>query len=39
VGDIHPTSITVNSTKVIDENGKWTGDPSSIPGVKTTSAP
>lgn len=26
VGDIHPTSVTVGGTKVIDEDGKWVGE-------------
>ena len=38
VGDIHPTSITVNGTKVIDSDGKWAGDPAGIPGVKSVAA-
>ncbi|MBI5528199.1 MAG: hypothetical protein HY897_17845 [Deltaproteobacteria bacterium] len=41
VGAIHPTSITVGGKKVVDEEGKWSGDPSGIPGVKSvgTAAP
>ncbi len=38
VGDIHPTSITIGGKKIIDENGKWSGDSSSIPGVKSITA-
>lgn len=34
VGDIHPVSISIGDTKIIDENGRWVGDASSIPGVK-----
>lgn len=38
VGDIHPTSITIGGKKIIDEGGKWVGDSSSIPGVKSITA-
>lgn len=37
-GNIHPASITVNGTKIIDETGKWAGDPSWIPGIKSLTA-
>lgn len=32
VGDIHPRSVTIGSTEVIDENGKWVGDPTGLVG-------
>ncbi len=35
VGEIHPTSIFVGGNKVIDEQGRWVGDSSSIPGIKS----
>ncbi|MCX7958008.1 MAG: hypothetical protein N3B13_03095, partial [Deltaproteobacteria bacterium] len=38
VGDIHPSSISVGGKKIFDETGKWVGDSSSIPGVKSITA-
>ena len=38
VGDIHPRSIYVNGKLLIDETGKWVGDASTIPGVKSITA-
>ena len=38
IGEIHPKSVWINGNKVIDENGKWVGDSSSIPGVKSITA-
>ncbi|NVB82905.1 MAG: collagen-like protein [Kofleriaceae bacterium] len=32
VGDIHPRSVTIGSTQVIDANGKWIGDPTGLVG-------
>lgn len=32
IGDIHPSSVTVNGVKVIDENGKWAGDMAGLAG-------
>ena len=31
-GDIHPTSVTVNGTEVINENGEWVGPPTGLAG-------
>ncbi|MBI5528459.1 MAG: hypothetical protein HY897_19170, partial [Deltaproteobacteria bacterium] len=41
VGDIHPKSVTVGTTPVIDAAGKWVGDRSDIGTVKSvgTAAP
>jgi len=34
-GDIHPTTVSIDGYgPVIDENGKWVGDPSSLKGPK-----
>lgn len=38
VGDIHPASVTVNGTKIIDEGGKWTGAVAAVKSV-TAAAP
>ncbi|MCX7944163.1 MAG: hypothetical protein N2746_06605, partial [Deltaproteobacteria bacterium] len=38
VGDIHPSSISIGGKKIFDETGKWVGDSSSIPGVKSITA-
>src|SRR5262249_49812380 len=32
IGDIHPTSVTINGTKIIDETGKWIGDTAGLQG-------
>ncbi len=32
LGDIHPSSVFVNSTPVIDSAGKWVGDPAGLVG-------
>jgi hypothetical protein len=32
VGDIHPTTVSVNGATVIDENGQWVGDPTGLVG-------
>lgn len=32
VGDIHPTTVTVGGTTVINENGQWVGDPTGLMG-------
>jgi len=33
-GDIHPNSVTVNGTQVIDANGVWTGSATGLQGPK-----
>ncbi len=32
IGDIHPTSVTVNGIKIIDENGTWIGAATGLQG-------
>jgi hypothetical protein len=32
VGDIHPTTVTIGGTTVINENGQWVGDPTGLVG-------
>lgn len=32
IGDIHPTSVTVGGTKVIDATGTWVGSPTNLVG-------
>ncbi len=32
VGDIHPTSVTIGGTQVIDETGAWVGSPTGLVG-------
>lgn len=32
IGAIHPKSVTIGTTKVIDETGKWKGDPTGLVG-------
>ncbi|MDI1447593.1 hypothetical protein [Polyangium sp. 6x1] len=31
-GDIHPTSVTINGTEVINNNGEWVGPPTGLVG-------
>ena len=31
--DIHPSSISINEQEVIDERGRWVGDPSGLRGA------
>lgn len=39
VGDIHPTSVWVNGTIVIDGTGKWVGDPTGLVGPEGPQGP
>ncbi|WP_275939278.1 collagen-like protein [Polyangium spumosum] len=39
VGDIHPTSVSIGGTVVIDEAGKWVGDPSGLIGPEGPQGP
>lgn len=32
IGDITPSSVAIGATKVIDETGKWVGDPTGLQG-------
>jgi hypothetical protein len=32
VGDIHPTTVSIGTTPVIDANGKWVGSPTGLVG-------
>lgn len=36
-GDIHPTSVTVNNTEVIDATGEWVGSPIGVVSVASAS--
>jgi hypothetical protein len=32
VGDLHPLSVSIKGRRVIDENGRWVGDPAGLKG-------
>lgn len=38
-GDIHPTTVTVGGSMVIDETGKWVGDPTGLVGPQGPAGP
>jgi len=38
-GDIHPRSVTVNGTEVIDEQGRWVGDSTGLVGPQGPAGP
>ncbi|WP_156338119.1 hypothetical protein [Chondromyces crocatus] len=39
IGDIHPTSVTVGSTQVIDQNGNWVGNRAGLEGPAGATGP
>ncbi|MDI3282668.1 hypothetical protein [Polyangium sp. 15x6] len=38
-GDIHPTSVTINGTEVINNNGEWVGPPTGLVGPTGATGP
>ena len=38
-GDIHPTTVTINGTEVINENGEWVGPPTGLLGPTGPAGP